>query len=175
MATKKHNELMIFLNEATAYRYVEDEKGIAIKDPPVRHRLDRALDKLVIQLPKAIAANKCEEIYNDRLREIPLEHCVIDTATKAFKMNEKGDYLQTPDDGKQVIIKQRAALSNLNNAQIEFEPHIINDDDVPKLSERQAAAFRGFVISETYEIPEPKWDSNGGTADQAKEEKQPQQ
>lgn len=145
MIKKKYIELLNFATEARAYR-----KGDKIATTKFQYSLDKLIHRVVVACKET--EEKFKEDVTDATREYASTAPHPETKEKHLIIQEN-TYVYTPENAKALEVKKRKLIKDLNETEIEIEPHL--SKEIPALTEFQAAAFRGLVIPENYEIPEP--------------------
>lgn len=146
---KTHLECVTFLSLARMYRTA----------PEIETKLDYAIDKMMTKTTKACTPS--EEVYNETIEDLRTDYASVYPATdkKDYREGnliiENGAFSYTPQKRKDLGNAIRAADKTLQATPISITPHIATK--IPKnLSYEQVEAFRGFVLPEDYELPEPE-------------------
>lgn len=156
--TKTYLEVKKFQVVAQNYRK-KVEGGKLTQNATPKTKLEYAIDRVLMRLGKAMEHSKIEVNYNDRLEDIRVDNCAVikEEGKEAIILKggeRKDQYEYTAEADKKVRKLMAAENDNLYAMKVEFEPYMATI--IPKnLTIEQEESFRGFVIPEDYQIPEP--------------------
>lgn len=86
------------------------------------------------------------KILQEELEDNRIEYCLTDEKTKEILYNEKGGYKYSKEGLKKLLEVNRKILADYEKKEIEIEPFIVKEEDLPKLTEEEKEQLKGLIL-----------------------------